>query len=62
LPIDARTIADPIQKSRDFFIDCYDRVERCSRELSRTLYRAAKSRAPMYGEPALASSVSVQAG
>ncbi len=50
IAIDTREIADPVQQSRDFFIDCYDRVDRCAREIGRTLHRAARSRAPMYGE------------
>jgi protein-tyrosine phosphatase len=50
LPIDARTIPDPVHQSRDFFIECYERIDRCARELGRTLHRAARARAPLYGE------------
>ena len=50
MPIDARTIPDPVHQSRDFFIECYERIDRCARELGRTLHRAARSRAPLYGE------------
>ena len=50
LPIDNRGIADPVSQSRDFFIDCYDQIDRCGREMSRILYRCARQRAPMYGE------------
>ena len=37
--IDTRTITDPILKSRDVYVDCYDRIDRCARELGRILRR-----------------------
>lgn len=61
LPIESRAIADPIMRSRDVFIDCFDRVERCAREMTRALHRAARARAPMYGEPSLSVSVTARA-
>jgi protein-tyrosine-phosphatase len=52
-PIEERGIPDPINQSREAFVDCYDRLDRCARELGRVLHRAARARAPMYGEPDL---------
>jgi protein-tyrosine phosphatase len=52
-PIEERRIPDPINEPREFFVDCYDRIDRCARELGRVLHRAAKTRAPMYGEAQL---------
>jgi protein-tyrosine phosphatase len=49
-PIEERGLQDPINQPRDAFVDCYDRIDRCARELGRVLHRAARSRAPMYGE------------
>ena len=52
-PIEERGIPDPVKQSREFFVDCYDRIDRCARELGRVLHRAARARAPMYGEASL---------
>jgi hypothetical protein len=57
LPVESRAIPDPIRQPRDFYIDCYDRIDRCARELGRVLHRAARARAPMYGEKNVSSAV-----
>jgi protein-tyrosine phosphatase len=37
--IETRVITDPILKPRDVYVECYDRIDRCARELGRVLRR-----------------------
>ena len=34
-----RTVIDPILKSRDVYVDCYERIDRCVREMAKVLRR-----------------------
>jgi len=37
VPVETRTIRDPVNESRDVFDEVYDRIARCVRELARVL-------------------------